>query len=69
MSPKGNSLISGRRDHLYDPKGNRVISCCRDLSYDPEGHGALCGRFDLVYDHKRSQLESLDVALTYFMTP
>ena len=48
-------------------KGNGVISCRHDLLYDPKGHGDLCGRFDLVYDPKRSR--SLEVAVTYFMTP
>ena len=39
MTPKGQGIIRGRRDLLYDPKG----------------HGDLCGRFDLVYDPKRSR--------------
>ena len=53
------------------PKGHGVIRGRRDLLYDPKGHGDLCGRFDLVYDPKRSEdlLRSLEVAMTYFMTP
>ena len=53
MTPKGHRVIKGRRDLLYDPKGAQCD---------------LCGRYDLVYDPKRSQ-ESLEVAVTYFMTP
>ena len=49
------------------PKGHRVIRGRRDLLYDPKGHGNLCGRFDLVYDPKGHR--SLEVAVTYFMTP
>ena len=37
MTPKGHSVIRGRRDLLYDPKGHRDF----------------CGRFDLVYDPLR----------------
>ena len=37
MTPKGQGVIRGRRDQLYDPKG----------------HGDICGRFDLVYDPLR----------------
>ena len=71
MTLKGNWVIRGRRDLLYDPKGhgdlcgrfdlvydlkgNGVIRGRRDLLHDPKGHGNLCGRFDLVYDPKRSQ--------------
>ena len=66
------------------PKGHGVIRGRRDLLYDPKGHSDLCGRFDLVYDPKRSQGHktspwptswpqkvkgSLEVAVTYFMTP
>ena len=50
------------------PKGHGVIRGRRDLLYDPKGHGDLCGEFDLVDDPKRSQ-GSLEVAVTYFMTP
>ena len=49
------------------PKGHRIIRGRRDLLYDPKGHGDLCGRFDLVYDLKVTG--SLEVAVTYFMTP
>ena len=34
-------------------KGNGVIRGRRDLLYDPKGHGDLCGRLDLVYDPKK----------------
>ena len=37
------------------PKGQGVIRGRRDLLYDPKVHGDLCGRFDLVYDPKRSR--------------
>ena len=47
------------------PKGQGVIRGRRDLLNDPKGHGDLCGRFDLVYDPKGS----LEVALTFFMSP
>ena len=40
MTPKGQGVIRGQRDYLYDPKG----------------HGDLCGQFDLVYDPKRSRV-------------
>ena len=50
------------------PKGHGVIRGRRDLLYDPKGHGHLCGRFDLVYDPKKVT-GSLEVAVTYFMTP
>ena len=48
-------------------KGHGVIRGRRDLLYDPKGHVDLCGKFDLVNDPKKSQ--SLEVAVTYFMTP
>ena len=47
------------------PKGQGVRRGHRDLLYDPKGHCVLCSRFDLVDDPKRS----LEVALTYLMTP
>ena len=31
-------------------KGNGVIKGRHDLLYDPKGHGDLCGRFDRVLD-------------------
>ena len=49
-------------------KGHRVIRGRRDLLYDPKGYGDLCGRFDLVYDPKKVT-GSLEVAVTYIMTP
>ena len=61
------------------PKGHGVIRGRRDLLYDPKGHRDLCGRFDLVYDLKTVVwvgvecyalvTGSLEVAVTYFMTP
>ena len=48
------------------PKGHGVIRGRRDLLYDPKGHGDLCGRFDLV---SQKVTGSLEVGLTYFMTP
>ena len=50
------------------PKGQGVIRGRRDLLYDPKGHGDLCGRFDLVYEPQKVT-GSLEVAVTYFMTP
>ena len=50
------------------PKGHRVNRGHRDLLYDPKGHGDLCGRYDLVYDPQKVT-GSLEVAVTYFMTP
>ena len=49
-------------------KGHGVIRGRRDLLYDPKGHGDLRGRFDLVYDPQKVT-GSLEVAVTYFMTP
>ena len=50
------------------PKGHGVIRGRRDLLYDPKGYGDLCGRYDLVYDPQKVT-GSLEVAVTYFMTP
>ena len=50
------------------PKGHGVITGNRELLYDLKGHGDLCGQFDLVYDPLRST-GSLEVTVTYFMTP
>ena len=49
------------------PEGHKVITGRRDLLYDPKGHGDLCGQFDLVWPQKVTR--SLQVAVTYFMTP
>ena len=49
-------------------KGHGVIRGRRDLLYDPKGHGDLCGRFDLVL-WPQKVTGSLEVAVTYFMTP
>ena len=35
------------------PKGNGIIRGHRDLLYDPKGHSDLCGRYDLVYDPQK----------------
>ena len=67
MTPKGHRIIRGHCDLLYDPKRSRVIRSRLDLLYDPKGHGELFGQFDLVYDPKGTG--SLEVAMTYFMTP
>ena len=40
---------------LITPKGNRVISGRRDLLYDPKCHSDFCCWLDLVYDPKRLQ--------------
>ena len=39
---------------FWTPKGQRVIRGDFDLLYDPKGHGDLSDCFDLVYDPKRS---------------
>ena len=39
-----------------------------DLLYDPKGHGDFCYRIDLAYDPQKVT-GSLEVAMTYFMTP
>ena len=49
-------------------KGHGVIRGHCDLLYDLKGHGDLCGPFDLVYDPQKVTM-SLEVAVTYFMTP
>ena len=41
--------------YFITPKGNGVMRGHRDLLYDPILFGDLCGRFDLVYDPKRSR--------------
>ena len=66
MTPKGQGVIRGRCDLLYDseghsdilvvltqfmtPKGQWVSRGRRDLLYDPKGQGDICGWLDLVYD-------------------
>ena len=71
MTTKGQGVIRGHRDLLYDPevtvtfvvgltyfmtpKVHGVMRGHGDLLYDPKGHGDLCGQFDLVYDPKRSR--------------
>ena len=66
--PKGHGDLYGRFDVVYDPKSSGVIRGRRDLLYDPKGHGDFFGKFDLVYDPKKVT-GSLEVAVTYFMTP
>ena len=66
MTPKGQGVITGRRDLLYDPKVHSGLCGQFDLVYDPKGPGDLCGRFDLV---PQKVTGSLEVGLTYFMTP
>ena len=41
--------------YFMTPKGQGVMRGHRDLLYDPKGHGDLCGWYDLVYDPKRSR--------------
>ena len=66
--PKGQLDFCSRFHLVYDSKMYRVIRGSRDLLYDPKSHGDLCGRFDLVYCPKKVS-GSLEVAVTYFMTP
>ena len=50
------------------PKGHEVIRGRHDLLYDPKGHGDLCGQFwPSLWPRKVTG--SLEVAVTYFMTP
>ena len=42
MTPKGNRVIRGRSDLLYDPKGHG----------DQKNHGVIKGRCDLLYEPK-----------------
>ena len=55
MNPKVTVTFVVGLTFLMTAKGQGVIRGCRDLLYDPKGHGDLCGRFDLVYDPKRSR--------------
>ena len=68
MTSKGQGVIKGRHDLLYDPKGqggfvvgltlfitpkgHRIITGLPNLLYDLKGDGDLFGQFDLVYDPK-----------------
>ena len=53
---KGQRVITGGHDLLYDPEGHTVNRGRRSLRYNPKGHGVLCDRFDLVFDPKRPQI-------------
>ena len=55
MTPKVTVTFVVGLNLLMTIKGQGVIRGRCDLVYDPKGHGDLCGRFDLVYDPKRSQ--------------
>ena len=85
MTQKGHRVISGRRDLLYDPKGHGdLCGCTLTYFITPKGHGVIRGRRDLLYD-PYGQLDlwplplptlwpqkvtgSLEVAVTYFLTP
>ena len=48
-------------------KGHRVIRGRLDLLYDPKGHSELCGQWPCLWPQKVTG--SLEVAVTYFMTP
>ena len=50
------------------PKGHRVSRDHCGLLYDPKGNDDLCGRFDPGHDPQKVT-GSLEVAVTYFMTP
>ena len=52
MTPKGNGVIRGRRDLLYDPKGHGDLCGQFVLVYDPKGQGVIRGQRDLLYDSK-----------------
>ena len=68
MTPKGHRVIRGRRDLLYDPEGHGVIRGRRDLLYDPKGQLDLWPwPWPRLWPQKVTG--SLEVAVTYFMTP
>ena len=82
MTPKGHGVIRGRRDLLYDPKGHTYLFGLFDLVYDPKRSRVIRGRRDLLYFLKvmptflvlpslwpQKITWSLEVAVTYFMTP
>ena len=49
-------------------KGHGVIRGRRDLLYDSKGYGDLCGQFDPSLRPFKVK-GSLEVTVTYFMTP
>ena len=50
------------------PKGQGVIRGRRDLLYDPKAYSDLCGRFDLVYDPKGSLEVAVTYFMTLMVT-
>ena len=54
MTPKGNGVIRGRCDLLYDPKGHSDICGRFGIVYcmTPKGHEVIRSRRDLLYDPK-----------------
>ena len=53
MTLKGNGVIRGRRDLLYDPKCHDDLCGLNDLVFfTPKCHRVIRGRRDLHYDPK-----------------
>ena len=52
MTRKGQEVIRGPRDLLYDPKGHGDLCVRCDQVYYRKGHGVIRGQFDLLYDRK-----------------
>ena len=55
MTPKVTVTFVVGLTYFMTPKGQGVIRGRNDLLYDPKSHGDLFGQFDLVYDPKRSR--------------
>ena len=55
MTPKVTVTFVVGLTKFMTPKGQGVITGRCDLLYDPKGHGDLFGQFDQVYDPKRSR--------------
>ena len=67
MTPKVTVTFVVGLTYFMTQKRHGVVRGRHDLLYDPKGKGDLCGRFDLLWPQKVTG--SLEVAVTYFMTP
>ena len=65
--PQNHGDLCGRFDLVYDNKRSQGHRGCHDLLYDPKGHGDLCGILPSLWPQK--VMGSLEVAVTYFITP
>ena len=52
MTPKGQGVIRGRRDLLYDPKDHGDLCGRFDLAMTPKGRRVIRGRRDLLMTPK-----------------